>query len=108
MNGVQESLTLDRGSPSGAPKICARHLEAALSVTRPSVSAAQRALYERRRDKLLMRSNVTVASTAADTGGRGTAREGNMSGKGPPPERHGGTYYGSGTGDGDNVMTQPC
>jgi hypothetical protein len=56
-NGNQESATIT----STKPQIAARHLEAALRVTRPSVSKADRVLYERLRDKLMsIRCTVTA------------------------------------------------
>lgn len=55
------------------PQISARHLEAALRVTRPSVSKADRSLYERLRDKLLsIRSNISVSAATVATVGMGT------------------------------------
>ena len=83
-----------------SPQIAARYLEAALRVTRLSVSKADRALYERLRDKLLsIRSNIAVSAAAAASvatagggGGGGAlldatgAGAGSATGAAPPAE----------------------
>lgn len=67
-DGAKQAV--DSAGPALKPQIAARHLQAALRVARPSVSKADRALYQRLRDKLLsIRSNIAVSAAAAATEG---------------------------------------
>lgn len=67
---MQESLREEPPGGSTAAVVAARHFAAALRGVRPSVSRADRALYERLRDKLVASRSHIVPDTAPQPAAR--------------------------------------